>query len=70
MFGYRARMDIKFGTLINVNGTYDRVGVIGTQSVVLHITVKGKDATITIPKDEAAEMAAGLKAALKKIAGE
>lgn len=57
-------MDIKFGTLINVTGTYARTGLIGTQTVVLHVTVKGKDATITMGRDEAEKMMLGIKAAL------
>lgn len=57
-------MDIKFGALINVTGTYTKTGVIGSQTVVLHVAVKGKDATITMGKAEAEQMLAGLRGAL------
>lgn len=57
-------MDIKFGALINVTGTYTGTSSLGN-TVMLTLSVKGKPATITLTKEEAAKMAAGLSAVCK-----
>lgn len=57
-------MDIKFGALINVSGTYGSVASLGSM-VMLTLNVKGKQATISMTKAEAEQMRAGLAAALK-----
>lgn len=57
-------MDIKFGALINVTGTYTSAASLGN-TVVLNLAVKGKVATITMTKEEAEKMRAGLASALK-----
>lgn len=57
-------MDIKFGALINVTGTYTNTSSLGN-TVLLTLMVKGKPATITMTKEEAAQMKSGLAAVLK-----
>lgn len=56
-------MQIKFPPLINVEGTLAGVRTFGSQTIILEIMVKGRAATISLPRSEAEKLFDGLKSA-------